>query len=343
MRFKAIVMLGCAAALAGCAVPPPPPRVTVLQTDDMAAQGWLTRSVAAFELNERGKALMAELNYVDARREFEAAMARDPGYAAPYHNRALTRAAASDYAAAIPDYTEAIRLAPSLIAAYANRARAYAAQTEFAKAIADYSEAARLNPHTTIYLKARAALREQTQDYANAVADYDAALLIDPNDSGMQLARLKLYGRLAPADKAKADQAALAETKKNRSFAASGADYRAQAVASMALKDWAAAVNSYERLSVFARRLDDYDGLGESLYRNGDYGKAIAEYSAGLKLRPKDARLLTARGHVYRATRQYDLALADYDAALKVTPDAPAATTGRELILSAKPGLLSSR
>ena len=57
-------------------------------------------------------------------------------------------------------------------------------------------------------------------------------------------------------------------------------------------------------------------------YRNqGDYDKAIADFTAALGLEPLYAPALNNRGNAYFYKGEYDQSIADYNAALKINPD----------------------
>ena len=71
-----------------------------------------------------------------------------------------------------------------------------------------------------------------------------------------------------------------------------------------------------------------YDDLGTVLYLSGAINDAIAAFSDGLKLAPKDALLLTARGWLYVAVNKFDKALTDFVAACQVDPNNAEAHSG---------------
>lgn len=108
---------------------------------------------------------------------------------------------------------------------------------------------------------------------------------------------------------------------------------------------------------------DAYFNRGLALSQRNDHAKAIADYDAALKIRPKDSALLQSRcwsravlgrlsqalqdcnaslalnpkdpdtleirGFTYRKMRNFERSIADYDAALELRPDAPSTLFGR--------------
>ena len=58
-----------------------------------------------------------------------------------------------------------------------------------------------------------------------------------------------------------------------------------------------------------------------SSYRSGDYERAIADYSAAIKLDARYRRLRVNRGDAYQKQGEFERAVADYDAALRLDPD----------------------
>lgn len=106
-----------------------------------------------------------------------------------------------------------------------------------------------------------------------------------------------------------------------------------------------------------------YFNRGLALSQKNEHGKAIADYDAAIKMRPKDAALLQSRcwskavsgrltqalqdcnaslalnpkdpdtleirGFTYRKMRNFERSIADYDAALELRPDAASTLFGR--------------
>jgi tetratricopeptide (TPR) repeat protein len=77
-----------------------------------------------------------------------------------------------------------------------------------------------------------------------------------------------------------------------------------------------------------------YRGFGHQL--NGDFDRAIADYTESIKLDPKQARTFSNRGWAYIEKRQYDPAITDLDEAVRLDPKLAAARSNRGWALVAK-------
>jgi len=54
---------------------------------------------------------------------------------------------------------------------------------------------------------------------------------------------------------------------------------------------------------------------------SGDYDRAIADYTAALRIRPNDAETLTGRAQAYLFSGDTNRAIADWEAALRIDPN----------------------
>jgi tetratricopeptide (TPR) repeat protein len=70
---------------------------------------------------------------------------------------------------------------------------------------------------------------------------------------------------------------------------------------------------------------------GAAYERVGDGARALADYTASLKLKPNFARALIARGTLYVGQNKLDLAIADLDKAIAVEPKSAIAFSNRAL------------
>ncbi|GHV49664.1 hypothetical protein AGMMS49579_02340 [Spirochaetia bacterium] len=71
-------------------------------------------------------------------------------------------------------------------------------------------------------------------------------------------------------------------------------------------------------------------------YYNGDYDRAIADYTQAIKLDPKDATAYNNRGYAYYNKNDYDRAFADYTQAIKLDPKDATAYNNRGYIYLSK-------
>lgn len=72
---------------------------------------------------------------------------------------------------------------------------------------------------------------------------------------------------------------------------------------------------------------------GSAYYKNGEYEKAITEYSAAIALNPRDAAFRNNRGNAYYMLNKYQEALNDFNGALELKPDLKEALATRDAIL----------
>lgn len=66
---------------------------------------------------------------------------------------------------------------------------------------------------------------------------------------------------------------------------------------------------------VDSSNVDHIIWMGRRIAYLGDYQKAIAYYTKGIELHPKEARFYRHRGHRYISTRQFDKAIGDFNQA----------------------------
>ena len=78
--------------------------------------------------------------------------------------------------------------------------------------------------------------------------------------------------------------------------------------------------------------IDIYELRGLAYHRKGDEDRAIADYSALLKLQPNNVGALLDRGDARRNKKDYAGAVADYGAAIKLAPDNPGGWKGRGFV-----------
>jgi F-type H+-transporting ATPase subunit a len=82
-----------------------------------------------------------------------------------------------------------------------------------------------------------------------------------------------------------------------------------------------------------------YINRGGAYRAKGDFGRAIADLDAALRLDPRSAAALIERASVYHAKGDLDRSLADYDRAIAARPQSAAAFYGRGEVYRAKDDL----
>lgn len=78
-----------------------------------------------------------------------------------------------------------------------------------------------------------------------------------------------------------------------------------------------------------------YLRIATKAYLDGDFDRAIAEYSIAIRVEPGRTDCLVKRGLVWVEKGQYARAIADFDRALKIDPDLASAYLNRGIVLAA--------
>lgn len=196
---------------------------------------------SADELIKRGKELLAQKQYYEASKIFDAAVNADPAsaeaycyrgklalddargmsdlgkaielkpdYAEAYFERGLKYDLANNSAAALADYNKALQLNPRFLEAYRSRAVLYLLAGKGEAAISDYTKIVELKPDGESYYMRGNSYLELGQD-AKAVVDLSKSIQLDPKYYWAYMQRAKAYRhrnqyKLAQADEAKAAQ-----------------------------------------------------------------------------------------------------------------------------------------
>jgi tetratricopeptide (TPR) repeat protein len=257
----------------------------------------ITDCAAAIKLNGklvgayfiRGAAHASNGEHDKAIADFTRVLALDPAHALAHNDRGLALANKGEYDKAISDYNRALRRDPKLTLAYMNRAIAYRLKGEHDKAIAEFTKMLRLSPKNVLAYTNRGLAYLAKKDYDRAIADFTEALWIDPSCT-------EAYTRRVEAGKLKGEAAKVGEERRNRDLAARDEKQRRQ-----------------ERATAhFTRAQMHFD--------NGNFDKAVADYTEALKHDPKDAFTCYHRGLAHAANEDYDKALADYTEAVRLNP-----------------------
>jgi len=73
--------------------------------------------------------------------------------------------------------------------------------------------------------------------------------------------------------------------------------------------------------TVTAQTAQELLNRGNSYANNGDHDRAIADYTAALRIQPAFAEALFMRGSLYAINRDFDSAVTDFTAAIRINPD----------------------
>jgi tetratricopeptide (TPR) repeat protein len=82
--------------------------------------------------------------------------------------------------------------------------------------------------------------------------------------------------------------------------------------------------------------LSTYLRIATKAYLDGDFDRAIAEFSIAIKVDPTRTEIFIRRGKAFAQKGQYDLAIADFDRATKLDIDLGPAYLNRGIVLAAR-------
>lgn len=245
-----------------------------------------------------------------------------PVDAAGFSRRGAAETSRKDYKAAVADLDRAISMEPSNGSYLLQRARTRMMSGDMVGAYSDLDQAVKVAPADSEIRLAHAASlisRKQTRD---AVSDLEAADAALPKQADERLAVANMFERLDEFGRSIADYDLwiAAHPDDSRQPVALNARCWARALAGtdlpLALKDCDSALRRVKAASFFDSR-----GLVE--LRMGQYDRAIADYSAALKLAPKMAWSAYGRG-LARRHKNDPAGQSDLDAAIAIDPSLPA-------------------
>jgi tetratricopeptide (TPR) repeat protein len=257
--------------------------------------------------------------------------------------------AAGDHAQAA-DFEEAIRLEKSgkkenLVYVYVNRARSSSKRGDHTAALADCDEAIRLaadQPGVLPFMvQARGEVRSAMGDLGGAIAEYSEAIRLNPQVVDFYRARARAYtdkgdSASAEADLARAQQALIDPPAVEIDLNAMRSAKRGSSLRTLFATLLLVAALTVIILSLRNSRpqtAQSYYSTGNSLYNNGDYGRAIEAYTDAIKSNPAYAQAYYMRGRAYRQEQEYRLALDDLTEAIRLSPRLVDAYYYRALVL----------
>ena len=236
-----------------------------------------------------------------------------PDHAQGYGSRACAYWAKGNAERSIADLTEAIRLKPDYAEAYYCRGVAYANGAAPSKAIADFTEAIRLEPHYADAYCNRGTAYLNNGDIEKAAGDLTEAIRLNPNDAVAHFNRGNAYKRKGDQDKAAADYADATRL----GYVGNTGSMPAQVTSERPTGPAVAAANKQDADAYFNRGVTDWS--------NGDSDKAIAEFTAAIRLNPQYFEAYCNRGRAFEAKGNDDKAIADYTDAIRINPNYAAA------------------
>jgi lipoprotein NlpI len=135
--------------------------------------------------------------YERAIRDFDRALALQPGLVVAWRQRALAYRSKGDYERALADFEQAILLAPSDARLYTDRGVTYELLGDYASAIRDFNRAIAFKPSQASAINARGRTYFFLGNFAQAAADLQRGLALDSADVygalWLHLARQRLH------------------------------------------------------------------------------------------------------------------------------------------------------
>jgi len=121
--------------------------------------------------------------YERAIRDFDRALALNPGLVAAWRQRALAYRGKGDYERALADFEQAILLAPGDARLYTDRAVAYELLGDYASAIRDFNRAIAFKPNYASAIEGRGRTYFYLGNFAQAASDLQRGLALDSADA----------------------------------------------------------------------------------------------------------------------------------------------------------------
>jgi tetratricopeptide (TPR) repeat protein len=168
-------------------------------TGDSAAYA---HKLQAWAYNRRGEKYSEAHNEKQALKDFEAAIALQPGLWKAIQNRGVSRAYLGDTKGAMADFDTVVKMNPNYANAWFNRGELKYDQGDVTGALADYNRAIDLQPADAGFYNSRGHAQGRLGNFRDALADYDRAVQIDPNDAAALVNRGDAYrqqGMYGPA------------------------------------------------------------------------------------------------------------------------------------------------
>ena len=135
--------------------------------------------------------------YERAIRDFDRALALEPGLVVAWRQRALAYRSKGDYERALADFEQAILLAPSDARLYTDRGVAYELLGDYPSAIRDFTRAIAFKPNHASAIEGRGRTYFYLGNFAQAAADLQRGLTLDSADAygalWLHLARQRLH------------------------------------------------------------------------------------------------------------------------------------------------------
>jgi len=251
---------------------------------------------------------------------FSRAIEVDRTFGLAFLDRGCMRLRLGDPSAALADLDEAVRLRPTEARAYANRAGARLRLGDSERALQDAARAIELRPRYAFAHEQRGRAHLARRDLTGAIDELTKALEIAPQAdtyNSRAIARLSLRDWKGVIDDC---------TEAIRLDPDYVRPYNNRARARFELGDDPRGLEDCdEALRRDPRNGIALEQRAPARVRTGDFRGALADYAAAIGLRGPDdpvhlAHLLKERGTLHHALGEFDAALADFEEALRLAP-----------------------
>jgi len=167
-------------------LPAPPLRLAVLGLVGVVlalAPGCERSSRDAEALTSAGVTHLQMQEYDRAIRDFDRALALQPGLVVAWRNRAIANRGKGDYERAVGDYEQAMVFAPNDARLLTDRGVTYVLLDDYQKAIRDFDRAISLRPDLAAAIEHRGRVHFYLGNFAQAAADLQRGLTLDSADA----------------------------------------------------------------------------------------------------------------------------------------------------------------
>jgi len=166
-----------------------------------------TKDFASWALNHRGQLYSDDEQGNRALADYEASCRLSTDNWRALHNRAVSRAHASEYAEAFDDFNRVIKLNPEFAKAYCNRATLYMQANAAVAALDDFTQATQLEPDLIDAQIGRGRTCHMLGMLDEALESFTAAVRLQPDNANILCSRADLLADMGQYDQALQDYA----------------------------------------------------------------------------------------------------------------------------------------
>jgi len=255
---------------------------------------------------------IGEKNYAGAISDFNDAVKMAPFNAVYINERGMAYYNLKEFEKAVTDFTNAVKMQPNNAKFINNRGMAYCNLQDWKRAIADFINAVKFKPTNAEYINNRGMAYYYFQDFEKAVVDLTNAIQLKPNNAEYINNRGLVYYNLQDWGKAIADFAnAVKLNPKNDIYKTNLTNAQAQ------IPKGKIGTSPSGTMGVFANAEAAFNS-GIEHYKNGDYSKALIDFTEAIKLNPKSAWAFAYRGATNRCLKEIDNAIMDLNEAIRL-------------------------